>query len=64
MTAAIPQCGVCSERLELRCPCKRVECTLATPVPFCPKCEKTKLNKWQTAHGVSVCNVYLEEQLR
>jgi hypothetical protein len=59
----IRECSRCGGRLELRCPCKRLECALRTPVPFCPKCEKTKLDKWETAHGVSVCDVYLREQL-
>jgi len=60
----IPECGQCGARLELRCPCDRPECVLRTPVPFCPKCDKQKLDKWQKMHGVSVCEVYLETQLR
>jgi hypothetical protein len=60
----VPECGDCGTRLELRCPCDRPECALRTAVPFCPKCDKQKLDKWQTAHGVSVCGTYLEEQLR
>ncbi len=59
----IPECGQCGTRLELRCPCVRPECALWTPVPFCPKCDKQKLDKWQTAHGVSVCMAYLGEML-
>jgi len=61
---AKPECGQCAERLELRCPCDRPECTLRTPVPFCPKCDQVKLEKWQKSHSVFVCEVYLETQLR
>ncbi len=59
----VPECGECGQPLELCCPCSRLECKLTTAVPFCPKCEKTKLGKWQTAHSISVCNTYLEDQL-
>lgn len=58
-----PACGECGTRLELRCPCARAECRLVTPVPFCPACDKQKLDKWETAHGIKVCDVYMKAQL-
>ncbi len=59
-----PECGQCGQKLELRCPCDRPECTLVTPVPFCPKCDKDKLERWQRMHAVSVCDVYVETELQ
>ncbi len=59
-----PECGQCGQRLELRCPCERAECGLRTPVPFCPACDEDKLQKWQKAHGIKVCDAYVEAQLR
>ena len=60
----IPRCGECGEPFELRCPCGRAACAVRTAVPFCPKCDTDKLGKWQTAHSIGVCEVYiLNDQL-
>jgi hypothetical protein len=59
-----PECEVCSWALCLPCPCKRAHCALVTGVPYCPRCEKQKLDKWLTAHPISVCNAHLEKELK
>jgi hypothetical protein len=57
-------CNGCGNPMVACCPCNRAECTLKTPVPFCPTCENERLGKWMKAHGIRVCAEYVKGQLR
>ncbi len=58
-------CGRCKTALVVRCPCNRPECSVETPVPHCPKCEKAKLQAWEkrSPTGIKVCVVYVNRQM-
>ena len=62
--AHLNMCPTCLLTKSVKCPCGLPECTLSTPVPFCPDCERPKLDKWSKMNGTSVCEAYVKRVSR